>query len=348
MADDIYISKNQQPKKELKPEKNDVKSQKHPPDKKPANDTKKKNKSKSIFNKLVIALSVFLVLIIATGGIFVYFTILGNINYTQESDRTNEHINEGDLFSNKDVTNILLIGVDSISTQDTARSDSMILLTIDKKTKSIKLTSFLRDMWVQIPGRQMAKINAASAYGGAELVLDTIEYNFNIQIDNYVMVGFDVFESIIDAIGGLNMDISDKEAKEMKNFDCIVETGNDVLLNGEQALWYARIRKIDSDFHRTARQREIIEKVIEKLKKTKVTTLIDIVSEIAPLVETDIPRNELVKLGMGSLFSYLRYDIKQTSIPADGMWKNATIKSQSVLQINLEQNREYLKDFLYE
>ena len=228
---------------------------------------KNKNTRASLALKIVAA---FLALLAVAGGgasIYLYKSILGEIQYEQNEKHENEFVKNSELMSSRHVKNILLIGIDSDSTEDVARSDSMILVSIDSKNKAIKLTSFLRDMWVEIPGKKTAKLNAAASSGGPTLVMDTIEYNFKIDIDNYVMIGFEAFEKIIDSVGGIEVDVSQSEAKEMAKFGCVLTAGKNVHLNGEQALWFSRVRKMDSDFHRTSRQRLIFEKAFAKAKK---------------------------------------------------------------------------------
>ncbi|MGI6773073.1 MAG: LCP family protein [Clostridiales bacterium] len=299
---------------------------------------------------LKIVAAVLALLIIAGGatGLYLYKSILGEIQYEKEEDHSNKYVKDSELIGSKDVKNILLIGLDSDSTEDVARSDSMILVSIDSKNKAIKLTSFLRDMWVEIPGKKTAKLNAAASSGGPNLVMDTIEYNFKIKIDNYVMIGFDAFQKIIDAVGGIEVDVSKAEAKEMANFGCVVTAGTNVHLNGEQALWFARVRKMDSDFQRTSRQRLVIEKAFAKAKKLGVGKLLELANQIAPLVSTDLDKSELLKLGANGVVKYLGYSIMQGSVPAKGTWSDAKISGQAVLKVDFKKNIDYLKEFIYE
>ncbi|NLX78419.1 MAG: LCP family protein [Clostridiales bacterium] len=309
---------------------------------------KNKNTRASLALKIV---SAFMALLAVAGGgasIYLYKSILGEIQYEQNEKHENEFVKNSELMSSRHVKNILLIGIDSDSTEDVARSDSMILVSIDSKNKAIKLTSFLRDMWVEIPGKKTAKLNAAASSGGPTLVMDTIEYNFKIDIDNYVMIGFEAFEKIIDSVGGIEVDVSQSEAKEMAKFGCVVTAGKNVHLNGEQALWFSRVRKMDSDFHRTSRQRLIFEKAFAKAKKMGIPKLLEIANNVAPLISTDLDKNELLKLGANGIVKYLSYDIMQGSVPVQGSWSNARISGQAVLKVDLKKNIEYLKEFIFE
>lgn len=153
----------------------------------------------------------------------------------------------------------------------------MILVSVDYKHAKIKLTSFLRDSWVEIPSKgKKAKLNAACAYGGPQLLVDTIEYNFHIDIDHYVMVNFEMFTQIIDNLGGVEVEVTEKEAKFIRNTTRHkdMESGDSVLLDGAKALVYCRIRKLDSDYMRTLRQRKVITALINKATETDIQTLL--------------------------------------------------------------------------
>ncbi|MCL2512752.1 MAG: LCP family protein, partial [Oscillospiraceae bacterium] len=180
-----------------------------------------------------------------------------------------------------------------------------------------------------------------------DLVIGTIEYHFGVKIDNYVLIGFDAFKEIIDYFGGINMDVSKAEAEAMAKFDCVVAPGDNVLLNGEEALWYSRIRKLDSDFKRTERQRAVASKIIEKARKSNLVDLVSVANKIAPSIETDLPQAKIYSLGASAVFSYLKYEVIDATIPAPGLWKSETFKSQSILRVDIEKNREYLAEFLY-
>ena len=125
-----------------------------------------------------------------------------------------------------------------------------------------------------------------------------------------------------------------------------IESGN-TLLNGEEALWYCRIRYLDDDFHRTERQRKVISAIINKAKDTKPKELIEIGKDVMPYVETSIPQNELMKLGLGALFSYMRYDIEQQQIPASKTWEYGSKNGMSVILIDVDANKDILYDFIY-
>lgn len=321
----------------------------------PATEQKRKKKKKSkgkIFLKLAVA---FIMLIaVAVAGVLAYgYSVIGEIDY-DDSITKNAYVDESTLMTSPSVTNILIIGSDARDYDGTEgqRSDSMILFSIDKLHKQIKLTSFLRDSYVYIPGVDYHdKLNASFSYGGAQLTMDTLEYNFGVKIDHYVIVNFEIFTDLVDLLGGLDIeDITEEEAYYMVNtlsFTDITPGTNH--LDGYRSLWYCRMRTLDDDFHRTERQRKVIKTIIKKAATTNLFTLMDIVKQIIPNISTDIQKNELLGLGVGAALSFIRYDIVQQQIPAKNTWHyDYDDYGASIVSINVEQNSEALKTFVYE
>ncbi|NLN47346.1 MAG: hypothetical protein GX153_12395 [Clostridiaceae bacterium] len=162
------------------------------------------------------------------------------------------------LRSDPDIQNILLIGWD-----DFGNADTIILSSIDKKSDTLRMVSILRDTGVLIPGypySDLPKINAAYAYGGAPLLIETIEKNFRVDIDNYVSVDFEGFDSIVDSIGGIDIELTAEEAAHLGLGSGMQH------LNGHWVEEYVRIRKIDSDYQRTSRQRYVLERMLAKAR----------------------------------------------------------------------------------
>lgn len=309
-----------------------------------------KKKKKKIGGKLAVAL--FLVIFTLIIGLFGYgYSILGQINY-DDSIVGNTYIDEGELMSSSSVKNILIIGSDARDYDGTVgqRSDSMILFSIDKKNKEIKLTSFLRDSYVYIPDADYKdKLNASFSYGGPQLTMDTLEYNFGVDIDNYVIVDFDFFKQFINLLGGVPVEVTEYEAEYMVNeLKYIYITPGVNNMNGNAALMYCRMRYLDNDFERTGRQRKVIKAVISKVAKTNPVELVEIVKQLVSSIRTDIPQSELLSLGTGAALSFLRYDIVQQQIPAEGTWWNDTIDGSDVLSIDVDINSAILKKFVYE
>ncbi len=307
---------------------------------------------KSGANKGKIVLGLLSVFVVFLLGVFLYgYSALGGLSY-DDSIGENIYLKDSTLLSDENVRNILFIGSDAREGLDGQRSDSMILFSIDKKNREIKLTSFLRDSYVYIPSKGYnTKLNAAFNYGGAQLLMDTIEYNFGVNIDDYVMVDYDVFIDLVNLLGGVTIhDVTEKEAKYMReqvNRPKFKE-GTNYNVDGRTAMWYCRIRYVDNDFGRTQRQRKVLTAIISKAAKTNPFTLIDVVKQVLPNISTSIDRNDLLSLGIGAFFSYIRYDITQQQIPAEGTWWNARVNGQDVLKLNFEKNKEIIKEYIYE
>ncbi len=320
------------------------------PQKKPQK--KKKKKKAKVGGKIAVAL--IMLLAVAVIGVFAYgYSVIGEINY-DDTITENAYVDKASLMSSPSVTNILIIGSDARDYDGTEgqRSDSMILFSIDKLHRQIKLTSFLRDSYVYIPEVEYEdKLNASFSYGGAQLTMDTIEYNFGVDIDHYVIVNFEIFTQLVDLLGGITVDgVTEEEVYYMTNtlsFPNINVGSND--LNGFKALWYCRMRTLDDDFHRTERQRKVIKSIIKKAASTNPFTLMDIVKQIVPNISTDIPRSELLDLGAGAALSFIRYDIVQQQIPVLNTWHyDYDDYGSSIISVNLEQNREALRSFIFE
>lgn len=276
-----------------------------------------------------------------------------------ESIKKNIDTENIDLEDSK-VWNILLIGSDSRDTDSRGRSDSMILITLNKEAKEITATSFLRDIYLKIPGKGENRLNAAYAFGGAELLLDTLKLNFKIEVDEYVKVDFFAFIDIIDALGGLTMDVSKDELEVMnyyirelnsllseeKEKDTIIKAGT-YHLNGKQVLAYSRNRYTkNGDFDRTDRQRVILEALVNKLYSLNPIELNKLLNTILPQITTNITEGEIL-LQLFSMPSYTDYKINQFCIPVKDSFTNRRIRGMEVLCIDFEDNREQLNRQLY-
>lgn len=311
------------------------------------NKPKKKGTAKKVFASVVC---VILALVIALGSVI--YSMLGKISYDDTALEKNQYIKESELATNKKVQNILFLGSDYRDGEvQGMRSDTMILFSIDKINKQLKLTSFLRDSYVYLPSKDSwRKLNASCALGGPQLVKDTLEYNFKVKIDNYVLVDFEAFTTFIDKIGGLDISgVTQEEADYLRNTVKVphVKKGKNHFTGGA-ALWYCRIRYLDDDFHRTQRQRKVISAIITQVKKTNPKKLYDAVSAVMPMIKTDIAKNDLVTLGAGMLAIYSRYDIKQFRVPKDGTWNYEDVYIDgSVVRLDIEKNAQLLKKFLY-
>lgn len=324
-------------------------TQQSPPQRKKSSGKKKKSISKAKARLIAVLAILLAIVIFISAGIN---SILGKITYDERID--NQYVDASALKSEKDVTNILLLGVDARIIKgeeaENSRSDSMMLISIDKKNNCIKTVSFLRDTWVYIPCKDIHhRLNSACVYGGYNGVVDTIEYNFGVDIDGYVVVNFSVFQKLVDSIGGVEIEITEKEAKEVNNHkvrygNVTLEAGKQVL-TGKQALAYCRIRKIDSDFVRTKRQRTVIKSIISGIK-SKPLKIFSIANGCAEYIETNLSKRELKKLALKTA-GCLGTEMFEEKIPFEGTWEYATKSGMSVIAVNYEKNKDRLIDFIY-
>jgi LCP family protein required for cell wall assembly len=317
--------------------------------KKKASRAEKKLKRKVIKIAVVVAVLFGLVY----GGVY---AMVGKVDYeTMETD----YVRPSDVEKVSGVKNILLIGTDARSSDEDGRSDSMIVLSINTKKNRIVMTSILRDSYVEIPGHGSNRINAAYSYGQEDLLIQTIEQNFKIPIDAYVKVDFFSFIDIVDAVGGVEIDVSEEEKEWVNAYlnetnellgkefgDGYLTSAGVQTLSGKQALSYARIRYIGTDFQRTERQREIITAVVDKAKTAGPTAITKIMDSVMPNVKTNMKHSELTLFVMKAV-TYVGYDMEQIHIPADGTWKNATISGMSVLQLDMDANIAAFKEAVY-
>lgn len=263
-----------------------------------------------------------------------------------------------ELVQGKHIINILLIGQDRRAGEGRSRSDSMILCTINLSKKTITLTSFMRDMYVQIPGYNSNRINASYAFGGMELLDDTLKKNFDINIHGNLEVDFFGFQKAIDTVGGVEINLSAAEANYLNkwgNWDVEDNAGQWTLqegvnlLNGSQALAYSRIREIgNSDFGRTNRQRVVLSALMDKAKTMSVPKLNSLMKELLPLMTTDMSNSEIMSIAM-ELFPILgELELETKRIPADGTYTNSTIRGMAVLVPDLPANCEILAEIMSE
>ena len=200
------------------------------------------------------------------------------------------------IAQNSGVENILLIGTDYHNKGENGRSDTMILLSLNYNTGKIHMTSLMRAMYVCIPrsdGNVWGMLNAAYSWGGPNLLIDTIELNFRVAIDKYVVVDFSAFEKAVDMLGGIELTISEAEAHEITIHTPVKTSAGTQILNGAQTRGYCQIRATDNDFIRTSRQRQVIDLLIKKAEKMDIATLLDMANELLPLVNTNLNNSEI-------------------------------------------------------
>ena len=296
-----------------------------------------------------------------------------------------DSINPDDLELNPNlpdnVVNILLVGVDTRSTSlddGLQHGDVQIILSINKDTGSVKLTSILRDLYVTIPGyKSKNRINVAYARGGGALAMRTINHTFEMNIEHYVTINFYGLASIIDAIGGVDVDLTKAEAKAIntylkkhppkydnqdKEYERVpLEAVAGVQhLDGVQAVMYARTRSVDNDFGRTARQRHLLDLLLQKIMQDMtVDKLMSLMETSLPYVQTNVNASTMLSLGLSVLNSDIisraqagESLLEQMRIPMDDTWKyDKTEGGSSVVVFRTvarrEENVKALHEFIY-
>lgn len=260
-----------------------------------------------------------------------YFDMITAIRDNSDISTTlyNWYSNGGDHMAANTVLNILIVGIDaSGGVPMQGNSDVMMLASVDKKNGRITLCSFLRDSYTYFEDSDgsgyYSKLNAAYAYGGADCLINAIEYNYKIDIDYFVAVDFEAFEKVIDAIGGVNLDVTQKEAQAMEDYANIsgVPYGENVLLNGEQALLFSRMRKIyvTGDVQRAENQRKVINAIIKKSRTLGLSDLNNVVQTLGEYVYTDCPMTKIISLGtnaiLGKWYNFQVYSMEAPPLSA--------------------------------
>lgn len=314
---------------------------------------KPEKKKKSAFGKFVRTL--FVIAFILFGGLYVFvWYVYGGVKYEEVSSVKNE------AFSEDGVTNILLIGNDSRKNGTDGRSDAMILLSISNRTHRILFTSLLRDMYVDIPGHGKNRLNSAYSYGGPELLMETVEENFGIRVNRYVSVNFEAFAGMVDAVGGVDMNVTSDEVflidAYLNEYNMLLgrEITTDYLdptlsgwvkLNGAQALAYTRNRYIGTDFGRTERQRKVIDAVIKAFPGALVRRGPVIIKEMASYMTTNLTLNECYLLALQGWTPFV-YGRDMGSLPLEGTWNDYKANGMAVLKVDFDANRKYLDEML--
>lgn len=251
------------------------------------------------------------------------------------------------VIEHEDLVHIMLVGQDRRPGENyLTRSDAMILCTFNKQTKTITLTSFMRDLYVEIPGRNPNKMNAAYQWGGMSLLRETMMENFGIPVDAFVEVDFSGFTQVVDVLGGVNIHLTQAEAEYLNSLHNWNLQAGANRLDGDQALQYSRIRAIGNDFGRTERQRKVINSVIAGCKGMSISQLENLLWEILPLIATDLDDKTIINYAL-ELFPLLSGShIVQQRIPIEGSYEDAWVGSLDVLLSDMEINRQFLVDTL--
>ena len=260
---------------------------------------------------------------------------------------------EAEVKVSKGITNYLLIGQDRRGSSGYGNADVQILVSVNEDTGKIHLTSLMRAMYVTIPGKSSGMLNWAYPMGGPELAVKTVEENFKVKIDHYACVDFSIFEDLVNAVGGVDLELTYNEASYING-----ETGRIELmeglnrLDGEQALWHARNRHIDNDFVRTSRQRDIVESILKSMRGLSVSELTNMANVVLPAISTDLADKpgQVTKI-LADAPAMLKYDIDQLMLPVENMEGKTytgitSIGGHEMYLVDWENNLKTLEDFI--
>ena len=260
-----------------------------------------------------------------------------------------------------DWLNILLLGTDSRGSTKYLRTDTMIVLSVNQEKGEAKMTSIMRDTWIQIPGYEGQKLNAACVYGGPELTMRMINEYFGLNLEYYALVNMKCLVQLVDSLGGIRLDITRAEAGAMnrliasdaesgdsnRNFATSkVHSGTQVLLNGKQALAFSRIRKQDSDYARTERQRTVLLTIARGMQGKSLISLAGIVTGMLQYVETNLSFDEIMTIVNVCMKLDLN-NLQQFRVPADGTYQDGMNGGTWRIDADFEANKALLYDFIY-
>lgn len=304
------------------------------------------------------------------GKLFWIFVVLAIIcfslmNYAVSSMQYEETgvrymVNTEALYEDADVRNILIIGSDTRVSEQRGRADSVLLISVSEHNKTITVTSLMRDSYVEIPKYGWNKLNAAYAYGGASLLLDTVEANFHIDVDEYFIVDFMAFIAIVDALGGVEITMSDAEAAGVndvlaaglnelvgddRNAD-FLEKGGTLLLSGKQALAYSRLRYVgNADYERTARQRTVFAAIAERVASFNPVGWFKLLRDAVPMLVTNMEEKTVMGWALEAPFLLTQYEMQTLRMPAEGTYRSdMTAGGAAILRVDFDENLTIFKD----
>lgn len=319
-----------------------------------------KKKKKKKHRKITCCLIPFLLLVaLVVAGIFAFQYYFGGLqtDHTQYTDEELGINSAGLALDEQNITNIALFGVDSREGDDSGRSDATIILSIDQEHGKIKLTSIARDTYCQVPGHGETKLCHAYFYGGPQLAMETLNSNFDLNIRDYATVNFDQMADIIDAVGGVDIEVDENElfyTNSLQNYyvetegrqpNPIQSTGL-VTLDGEQAVCYSRIRKESGgDDARTNRQREVLEALLAKIKTQPIWTWPDLCRQLLPMMETSLDYTDIMWLSISLLGDV---QMEMTSFPNENSDASGeTISGTWYYVYDLDVAKQQIYDFIY-
>lgn len=299
---------------------------------------------------------------------------LNLLNFDSKDSLDKVDISQYDTVNDSDIINILLVGADkNLDEQDSSdaarRSDSMMIATMDMKHKKLKITSLMRDMYVEIPGHGSQKLNAAYSLGGIRLLYETVVSNFGIKMDGYVEVNFDAFVDVINAVGGVEATLTESEAENLNDTNYIKRkkfrnvTVGKQMLNGYQALGYCRIRHgkwknghypavltasgKGDDYGRAERQRLVMQALLKKVKSMSVNKWLELIDIILPNIKTDLSKDKIISY-MTAIIRMGTTELNQYSLPIQDGYTSQKIGGQDCLVPDIPKNKSALYKFIYE
>ncbi|MBQ9930207.1 MAG: LCP family protein [Oscillospiraceae bacterium] len=243
--------------------------------------------------------------------------------------------------------NILLVGQDRRPGEGRQRSDSMILCSFNLEKETFAMISFLRDTYVYIPGWGSEKLNAAYAHGGFKCLNETLAVNFGVAVDAGVEVDFSGFEQIIDLLGGVVINVTQKEADYMAHNWAMSIPAGVSRLNGQEALYYSRIRKLDMDAKRAERQRKVLTSLMNEYKNKSIPEMLSLLDDILPMVTTTMSNQEIVNYALEIFPMLSSVDLTTHQIPASGTYTDMTVGTITATKVaDMEANRQILQELL--
>ncbi len=296
--------------------------------------------------KVALIIVAIIFALILGGGLYAYSYIQNTMNKMDKVDISDNAQDLG-ITENKngEIVNIALYGIDAAE-GETGRSDSIMILTLDNFHNRIKLTSVMRDSYVDIAGHGMDKINHAYAFGGPELAIRTLNENFGLNITDFMSVNFTSMPEIIDMLGGVSIDITDEEIATGQ-IPGLYQSGTQ-LLTGDQALAYSRIRYASgNDFKRTERQRTVLNALVVKMIQQPVTSYPGLISDLAPYITTSLSNQEM--LDMTTKYGALaKQGIKQNRFPQDDDANGQMIDGVYYLVFDIPTVREKMDAYIFQ
>lgn len=309
----------------------------------------------------IIWIILFIILGVAAGA-YIYANSLLNkmekVEINKEDVGITDEVEEKLTKYDDTITNIALFGIDA-EEGEAGRSDSIMIATIDTHNKKLKLTSIMRDSYVNIDGHGLDKINHAYAFGKAQLAIKTLNENFDLNIEDFVAVNFSSLPKIIDKIDGIELDIDSEELEYInsyiRNVNTINKTNSPSIVSagiqhvdGTQAMAYCRIRYTSGgDYKRTERHREVLSKIFEKILSMSPTIYPSLLNDLLPMVSTNLDGSEIMELG-NKILKIGNTTLEQERFPRDGYCEGQMINGVYYLTFDKETTVNQLHDYIFE